>query len=483
MRALPLLGGLALLVGGCNLAPKHERPDVVEADLNWPSYGADTAAATQTAGTRQAADVGWRDFFSDPNIQFLIERSLQNNRDLRIAALNVQAAQAQYRVRRSELAPRVDANAAAEYERFPASGGGHSQSETYTVGLGVTAWELDLWGRLRNLGDEALQNYLALEETRGSIEISLIAEVANAYLTWLADLETIRITEDTLRSQKETYDIQKRSLDGGVGTEVDLTQAQSSVHQAEVNLAQAKRLLAEDWNRLILLVGEPLDDATRSRLAGSQAALQFPGYLPDVPAGLPSDLLLRRPDIRAAERYLMAARARIGAARAAFFPTITLTGAVGTTSDGLSGLFSSGTDFWRFTPQLRLPLFDGGNNQANLDLANVRQHIEVATYERAVQTAFREVADALAGRANLVRELEAQTQLVAATQRTFDLYTLRYEQGIDSYFNALIWQRLLYTAQRDLVTIQLRQLSNRATLYKTLGGGWRERTIAELRSE
>lgn len=469
---------LLLSMSGCSLAPEYERPQIPESQGAWPDYSNGEGSAS-TQGV--AADVGWREFFSDPRMQLIIEKALRNNRDLRIAAHNVEAAQARYRVQRAEIAPHIGAAAAGSLQNLPPSvapGDDKSRSttEVYSVGLGVTAWEVDLWGRLRSLSDAALQSYLAVEENRTSVQISLIAEVVNAYLAWLADLETISITRDTLQSQRESYEMQQRSLDGGIGTELDVTQAKSSVYAAEVNLAQNLRREAEDFNLLVLLVGEPIDAATKATLAQGQPLLQEPRALPDVPAGLPADLLTRRPDIRASEHSLMAANANIGAARTAFFPTVRLTGAVGTTSDGLSGLFASGSDFWAFSPQIILPIFDAGSNEANLDLAEARRRIEIAQYERSIQSAFREVADALASRAHLMGELEAQQRLVKVNQETFDLYTVRFEGGLDSYFNALIWQRLLYDAQRDLVNVRFRQLANRVELYKVLGGGWREHT-------
>lgn len=456
---------------GCNFTPSYERPSIPESEGPWPEW-----AQVSETGHADGAEIGWREFFTEPRMQWLIERALENNRNLRIAALNIEAAQAQYGIRSSFLYPTVDAEAGADYFSTPRTvePGERIHREIYAVGIGVSSWEVDLWSRIRNLSDEALQSYFAVEQTSISVRISLIAEVVNAYLDWLSDLELIRISEDTLRSQQQTYELQVRSLDSGLGTELDVTQALSSVEQARVRLAQTQRFLHDDFNRLVLLVGEPIADSDRAWLAEGRSLLERPDALRDVPPGLPSDLLIRRPDIRSAERELMAANASIGAARAAFFPTITLTGAVGTTSDGLAGLFTSGSDFWTFAPQIRWPIFDGGLNQSNLDLAEARRRIEIARYERTIQEAFREVADALSGRVTLLGELEAQRRFVAANQSNFDLYTQRFEQGLDSFFNALIWQRLLFASQLELVDVQRRQLANRVTMYRVLGGGWRE---------
>lgn len=474
------LAALTLAAAGCSFTPEYTRPQIAETSGGWPGGEGEPqtdASGNATSAASATADIGWREFFTDHRMQLLIEKSLHNNRDLRIAALNAEAAAAQYRIRRADIAPQLDGQADGSLQNLPpdvAPGDNPRETtEVYSVGLGVASWEVDLWGRLRNLRDESLQSYLAVEETRTAIQISLIAQTINAYLVWLSDLERLRITQETLQSLRESLDIQVRSLEGGVGTELDVAQARSSVHQTEVDLARIERQLAQDFNLLALLVGEPINEETKNTLAEGRELLYQPAALPDVPAGLPSDLLARRPDIRAAEHRLIGAHANIGAARAAFFPTVTLTGAVGTTSDGLSGLFADGSGFWRFTPQVRLPIFDAGSNQANLDLAEVRRNINVAEYERTIQVAFREVADALAGRAQLLRELEAQRQLVESSQRSFDLYRIRFEQGRDSYFNSLIWQRLLFDAQQDLVGVQLQQLANRVNLYKAVGGGWR----------
>lgn len=467
---------LPLLWTGCQFAPDYQAPRPAETAGTWP----DTAHTTPTPtpdDALPAAAIGWRDFFTDPPLQWLIATALEENRDLREAVLQAQMAQAQYRIQRSQALPELAVEGSMQRQSLPGSvapgsGTDRVRSESYAVGLGVTAWEIDLWGRLRNQSESALQSYLALEETRRSVQISLIAEITRTYLDWLAASEIRDLTERTLGNQRATADLQAQRLARGGGTELDRIQAQAAVHQTEALLAQAEQQKTEHFHRLAQLLGQPIDAQRMTFLSQNGSLLQRADPLPDVPAGLPSDLLIRRPDLRAAEHALIAAHADIGAARAAFFPRLALSGAIGTTSDGLSGLFADGSGFWRFAPQIHLPIFDGGRNRARLEVAEIRRHLEVARYERAIQTAFREVADVLAGRGHLLAELQAQQQRVATTQATFDLYQLRYERGLESYLSTLIWERSLYQAQRDLVDLQRRYLSNRITLYKVLGGGW-----------
>jgi multidrug efflux system outer membrane protein len=471
---------LAALLGGCSLAPTYERPaaPVDAAYPTGPAYGSANQAVAQP-GSPAAADVGWHQFFTDPLLQQLIQLSLSNNLDLRVAALNVQAAQAQYRIQRSELFPTVGVGATETAQRTPADlsrSGVAGTSRSYQVGATISSWELDLFGRIRSLNEQALQLYLAEDETRTATQLALVSEVANAYLSLRADQELLQLTRDTLKSQRDSYDLTKQSYDGDVATALDLSQAEVSVRTAERNLSQFVRQVAQDNNALTLLLGNPIPADVRARL-DQPAALDDAMMPTNLPAGLPSDLLERRPDVRAAEHDLRAANANIGAARAAFFPTISLTGSAGTASASLGGLFKGGSGVWSFTPQIVAPIFAGGSLLANLDLSKVQKQIQVAQYEHSIQTAFREVSDALAGRGTIDDQIRSQQLLVAANQRAYDLSQQRFRQGVDNYLNVLDSQRSLYESQQVLVQTRLGRLTNLVTLYKVLGGGWTEQTV------
>ncbi len=456
--------GAALLLAGCaSLAPPHERP-VAPVAPAYPGSSAEPAPAGA-----QAADIAWQEFFADPRLQRLIELSLRNNRDLRIAVLSIEQARALYGIQRADRLPTV--NAAANATRQPLGAGG-DVSSLYTAGLAVTAFELDLFGRVRNLSEAALARYFATEEARKATQISLISAVANLHLALLADDALLELTRRTLETRLESLRLTQLRFEGGVVSELDFRQAQSLVESARATLAQQQRQRALDENALVLVVGQPLpaDLPAADGLAGLAAA----SLGPELPAGLPSALLVNRPDIRQAEELLRAANANIGAARAAFFPRITLTGSAGVASDKLSGLFNNGVAAWSFIPQIVLPIFDYGRNRTGLEVAQVDRDIAVAQYERTVQIAFREVADALAGRATLgeqVRALEAQSQ---AERRRFELSDLRYRAGAASYLDLLDAQRSLFAAQQAALQTRLVQLQNQVTLYSVLGGGWQE---------
>ncbi|AOB27091.1 MULTISPECIES: AdeC/AdeK/OprM family multidrug efflux complex outer membrane factor [Bordetella] len=478
MRTLLSLA-VATALAGCSLAPTYERPQA-PVDAAYPSGPAYGAPGQPAAGAPAAADVGWRDFFGDPLLQELLALSLANNRDLRVAALNVEAARAQYRIQRADLAPSVGVGGNGSVQRTPADlnpSGQAGISRSYQVGASLSTWELDLFGRIRSLSEQALQLYLAQDETRVATQLTLVAETANAYLTLRADQELLALTRQTLAAQQESYKLTRQSYDLGVATELDLSQAEISLRTAERNLSQYTRMAAQDRNALVLLVGQPLPAGISAQL-DQAAALPDGVVLADLPAGLPSDLLARRPDIRAAEHQLQAANASIGAARAAFFPRISLTGSAGTASASLGGLFDAGSGAWSFAPQISVPIFAGGALRASLDLAKIQKDIGIARYEQAIQNGFREVSDALAGRGTLQEQIRSQELLVQANQRAYDLSQQRYQQGIDNYLSVLDSQRSLYTAQQTLVETRLARLSNLIQLYKALGGGWSERTVA-----
>jgi outer membrane protein, multidrug efflux system len=488
-----LLGAcLILCLAGCTLEPRYQRPPPAVTP-QWPAMPAGESASSPAepapdASQRSAAQIGWREFFTDPKLQALIEQALQHNYDAQIATFNIAAARAQYQIQRAELFPKISATATEQVEKFPAAvaplasgaGGGTGVGGVgaasgsgvfrfFDVGIGFTSYELDLFGRIRSLNHAKLEQYLGYVETRRSTQISVIAEVANAYLTWLADAKLLRITEETLNSQQESLNLVRLSFEGGVATALDLHQAETTVATAQANLAQYRRQVAQDQNALVVLLGAPLPSEFVADVDIDEESL-----LADLPAGVPSEVLVQRPDILAAEHNLVAANANIGAARAAFFPSISLTGSFGTASTQLSGLFKPGSAAWTFSPQISLPIFAGGANVASLDLAKVQKNILVVQYEQAIQSGFREVADALVGRATLDSQVAADTALVQASSESFRLSNMRYTGGVDNYLGVLVSLRVLYTAQQSLVSVKLARLQNLVTLYKALGGGWYE---------
>ncbi|MCP1607664.1 outer membrane protein, multidrug efflux system [Pseudomonas citronellolis] len=457
-------------LSGCSLIPDYQRPEapVAQAYPQGPAY-----AGAQGGGATAAADLDWQRFFSDPQLRRLVEVALDNNRDLRVAALNVEAYQAQYRIQRAELFPAVSADVSGSRQRLPervSTTGNDMISSQYGATLGVTAWEVDLFGRLRSLRDEALEQYLATEEARRSTQTALVANVANAYLTLRADQAQLQLTRDTLATYQKTYDLTKRSNEVGVASALDLRQAQTSVESARATLAQYTRLVAQDQNALTLLLGSGVPADLPQGMDLEQQVLA------QVPAGLPSDLLQRRPDVLEAEHQLKAANANIGAARAAFFPSISLTANAGSLSPDLSGLFDAGSGTWLFKPSISLPIFNAGSLKASLDLAKVQKNIYVAQYEKAIQTAFSEVADGLAARGTYGEQLTAQRALVKASEDYYRLAEKRYRTGVDNYLTLLDAQRSLFSAQQQLITDRLNQLTSEVNLYKALGGGWQEST-------
>jgi outer membrane protein, multidrug efflux system len=468
IRALCLpLGTLALLSGCATMAPKYSQP-AAPVPAAWPTGPAYQAQAANPAA-KPLADIPWQQFFVDPQLRKLIALSLENNRDLRVAVLNIERSRAQYQIQRADLFPNVNATGSANYQRVPADfsgSGSHSTLHQYSVGLGEVSYEVDLFGRVRSLKDQALEQFLATEQARRSVQISLVGQVASSYLTLAADQERLRIARDTQASQQASFKLTRSRFDAGVATGLDLSQAQTSVEAARVDIARFTTLIAQDVNALNLVVGSTAPaELLPSKLTETLTALK------DVSPGLPSDVLLRRPDILQAEGFLKGANANIGAARAAFFPRITLLSSVGFGSDSLAGLFKGGSFAWQFAPQISLPIFNAGSNKANLKVAEVDRDILVAQYEKSIQTAFREVADALAERGTIDEQVAAQQSLTDATNESYRLSTARFERGIDSYLNVLFSQRSLYDAQQALISVQLARLSNMVTFYKVLGGG------------
>ncbi len=462
MRRIVLPFLFIALLGGCSLAPTYTRPEA-------PVPGSWPGAAAQPAGKpgEVPADVPWKDFIVDGKLREVIGLALSNNRDLRVAALNVDRTQALYRIQRAELLPSVNAGATFSKERVPgilSQSGQPQTTELYNVNVGVSQWEIDLFGRLRNLKDAALEQYLATEQARASAQIALVAEVANVYLALAADRENLELARSTLETQMQTYEMIRRRAEVGASSDLDLRQAQTRVDAARVDIARYTSQVALDENALTLLVGSPVP---AELLADALSEVTAPR---DFTPGLPSEALQRRPDIAAAEHQLRAAHANIGAARAAFFPRITLTTSIGTTSDQLSGLFKSGSETWAFIPQIVVPIFDA-RTWAAYDVTKVDREIALAQYEKTIQAGFREVADTLAQRATLGDQLEAQRSLVEASEVGYRLSDARYTRGIDSYLRVLDAQRSLYGAQQGLIAVRLARLANLVTLYKVLGGG------------
>jgi multidrug efflux system outer membrane protein len=464
--ARPVTHGLALaavaaaaLLAGCSMMPTYERPAAPIA-AQWP----DAMATTSPEAGTPAADLAWQDFVGDATLRELIRLALANNRDLRVAVLNMEQVRAAYQIRRADQFPTL--NLAATGLRQPNPDGSGSLSTSYTAGLAMASWEIDFFGRVASLKESALAQYLASDEARKAAQTSLIATVANTWLSLQTNDQLLALTQRTLVTRDDSLRLTKLRLDNGAASALDFRQAESLTAQARATLAQQRRLRALDVNALTLLVGQTLPDALIATTAGAAT----PAFR-EVPAGLPSDLLTRRPDIRQAEQQLIAANASIGAARAAFFPRISLTASAGSASGELSGLFKNGSWGWTLAPQALLPIFDAGRNQANLDSSNAGRDIAVAQYEKAIQSAFREVADALSGRATLDEQVQAlQVQAEAETDR-FHLADLRYRNGVASYLELLDAQRSLFGVQQAVAQTRLAYLQNQVTLYKALGGG------------
>jgi outer membrane protein, multidrug efflux system len=477
MHKLSVIAVAAALLAGCTMAPWYHRPEA-PVSQSFPQGGVYATQPGQPGGAPNgrsangaaATDIGWRDFFVDQRLQQLIAIALKNNRDLRVSVLNVEAVRAQYQITRAELFPSLNGVGTDTRTRVPAAlqTAPFNPYSIYNVGV-QASWEIDFWGRVRSLKDQALAQYLATAEARKAAEISLVSQVADQYLTMLAEDDLLKVTQDTLKTAQDSYNITKVQFDNGTGSELDLRQAQTVVESAQANLQAQARARAQAENALVLLVGEPLPaDLPQGLQLDSQ------DLLTDIPEGLPSDLLTRRPDIMEAEQQLLAANANIGAARAAFFPKISLTAAFGTESLTLGGLFKAGTAAWSFVPQVTMPIFEGGANIANLNLANVEKRIEIANYEKAIQSAFREVADGLAARGTYDQQIAALERNTFANQRRLDLSDLRYKNGVDSYLSVLTAQTDLYSSQQTLIQTRLARLTNLVDLYRALGGGWIE---------
>ncbi len=460
---LPTTFALLLGLAGCTMIPELKKPAAPVA----PGWTEQATTPLSTEGDQAASELTWQAFFGDGELAHVLETTLANNRDLRVASLNVEAAQALYRIQRASQVPGVDANGRVSHQHVTeAQAGTDKTNSDYSANLATTSFELDLFGRLRSQSAASLERYFATSAARDAAQVSLIAETANAYLQWLADRQILRLTEATLKAQEASYQLLAKRQQVGLSSKLDLAQVKIAVEAAAANQALYARLVEQDANALRLLMGVP-GGVNLEAQGLDQIVLRE-----NLPLGLPSEVLLLRPDVRGAEHELKARNADIGAARAAFFPRISLTGSVGLASAELDDLFSSSAlTAWSFIPQITMPIFQGGRLKANLRYSELQSDIAVARYERAIQVGFREVADALAARKHLIDEREAQQAQAAAAQEAYDLSYARYKSGIDSFLNVLDAQRTLYAAQQRVIEIEKRRLANFVTLYKALGGG------------
>ena len=482
------IAAAALLLSGCSLAPTYQRPEapVAAAYPAVPAAGAaagataNANAATAAAAGKPAADTGWREFFPDQRLQQLIAAALEHNRDLRTAALRIEEARAAYNIQSADRLPNLNGTLGGTRARTPRSvstTGTDITGTRFDAGLAISSFELDFFGRVKSLNDAALATYLASDEARQAAHISVVAEVAKAYFTERAFAEQYRLAQQTYEARARTYKLTQQRMEVGASSRLDLRSNETLMETARVAALTLARQRAQAQNALTLLVGQaPAADAASVAAAGATAAGAMASdaaidAMSAVPEGLPSELLARRPDISAAEQRLLAANANIGAARAAFFPRISLTAAIGSSSPDISGLFDSGTGSWSFVPQLVLPIFDAGRNRANLNLSEVRKNIAVADYEKTIQTAFREVADALAARTYLGDQVAAQRAVQDAQADRLKLLQLRFENGVASSLDVLDAQRELFSAEQSLVQARLLRTTSAIDLYRALGGG------------
>lgn len=480
--AFLLLGALS----ACSMAPHYVRPESPVEDA-WPQSplaaavapvataadGKPAAPLSPDENPEQAAtNIGWQQFFTDPHLRHLLQLALDNNRDLRVAILNIEKARGMYQIQRAELLPAINATGQSTTTGLSADISPTGRQRTtyeYSANLATASFELDFFGRVQSLKDEALEKYLSTEEARKAAQISLVSNVAAAYLTLLADRERLKLASDTLVSQQDTYAMTQKRHELGVASELALRQAQISVDTARVDIARYTGQVALDLNALSVLAGKQVKEDLLPPSSMSNMVTKQELFV-----GLPSSVLLQRPDILQAEHSLKAANANIGAARANFFPRISLTASTGTASDQLGNLFMGPTGTWAFLPQVSLPIFQGGRNIATLRVSEADKSIAVANYEKAIQVAFQEVSDALIQKDSLAAQVKAQESLTHATSEAYRLSYARYNQGVDSYLSVLDSQRSFYNAQFDLVSVQTSKELNRVLLYKALGGGWKE---------
>lgn len=450
---------LGFLMSSCSLAPEYQQPQDMTIE-NWQIEG---QIEQEVTDNELASNISWTDFFITEELQQVIQMALDNNKDLKNAILNVEKSKASYGITEVALYPTLDANGGIDY-----SGGldNNDVDSSYRANLATSYYELDFFGRIRSLSDAALNSYLATQEARDNVAIAIIAQTAISYLQLISDQENLSLAKETLAAQEESASLIEKGFKYGVATKLDLAQVKIAVETARTNSIQFSRYVQQDKNALVALLGVTNIDSLIIDKKLSEVAI-----LKGIPIGLPSQVLLSRPDIKQAEYTLKAAGANIGAARANFYPRISLTGQLGYASSDLSDLFSGASSLWKFSPSITLPIFDAGQNKANLTIAEIDQKIAVNNYEKAVQTAFQEVADQLAAKATLTEQVKAQTMLVEASQEAYDLSSTRYNQGVDSFLNVLDSQRSLFTARQSLIETNRQKLANQISLYKALGGG------------
>lgn len=456
----------ALLLSACNMAPDLEQRELPVAQ----SYDVE-------GGEGDINALHWQTFFSNDQLQQLIQLTLENNKDIQTAALNVQQVRAMYQIEDSNLYPSIDLNASGTRQRLPADLSNTGQAtitEQYSATVGLTAYELDLWGKVRNQSEQALQNLYSAEYSLTSVRISLISELINAWLNYATDKALLALANDTLKSQQESLELTRKTFALGAASQLTLSQLESTVATAKVDIANYQRLLKRDKNALDFLVGKTVS----ADLLPSQS-IDTVLNMPEVPVGLPSELLTQRPDIRAAEHDLLAANANIGVAKAAFYPSISLTANAGTASADLDNLFDSGSGTWSFVPSINLPIFNMGRNQANLDVAKAQQEAALTSYEQTIQQAFKEVSDALADRQGYKQQLDALNELYRSNEVSFTLSDARFQKGADSYLQVLDAQRNWYSAGQQLILGKQAYLASQINLYKALGGGWSAQHVAQ----
>ena len=462
---LLILISMSIFLCGCPKSTQYARPNL-PVPQNWPE---NTAGRAEMQDAVEPSETDWKEFFLDERLQSVIQLALENNRDLRMAAFNIEKAQAMYRIQRAETYPKIAALANGDFYRVPEGLSSTSDAETiaqYTAGLGTAAWELDFFGRIKSLKSAALEQYFATRQARDAAQISLVGSVAGAYLALAADHDVLRLAEATMNTQQAYYELILQTRNLGMASDLEVRQAQSQVDVARVDIARYNGYIAQDENALSLLVGAPVPSDLLPKEIATLPAMK------EIASGVSSEVLLRRPDILMAEHHLKAYNANIGAARASYFPRISLTsGALGFVSTDLADLFKFGSRTWTFAPAVALPLFDSGTRNASYRAAEVDRDIAVAMYEKSVQSAFREVSDALSLRTTLMDQQNAQETLVNTLEEAYRLSDARYKAGIDSYLSVLIAQRALYVAQQQLVGTRLARLSNQVVLYKVLGGG------------
>ena len=460
--------GSSLWLSGCTMAPNYVRPAAPVPEQWGNETKNKTSGDANSQPIKDLSAIKWQNYFVNPQLQKVIELALKNNRDLRIAALNIEKFRAQYQIKRADLLPTVNVSGSGTVQRLPGSVSSSGQptiSRLYNANLGLSAYELDFFGRVQSLKDQALEQYLATEQARNSVQITLVADVANSFLTLAADRERLKLARETFASQQASYQLIKSRAEAGASSELDLRQAQTSVESARFDVARYTSLVAQDENALSVIIGSSVPADLKPE------ALTEIVTIKDVEPGLPSELLQKRPDILQAEGTLKAANANIGAARAAFFPKISISTNIGTTSNQLTSLFAPGSAAWLFAPQITIPIFDTGRNTANLKVSEADRDIALAQYEKAIQNAFREVSDAMVLRDNIGEQKSAQQALNVAASESYRLADARYRAGINNYLTVLDSQRSMYTAKQGLISVDLARLANLATLYKVLGGG------------